>query len=89
MTSLNCLGMRKSDINGFPCNYPEDCYISIYQINYKLLIEKLNLLEINNRIGYEYDQNFAFKTNINFNRKNVHIGIDIDPIDKTNHNNFN
>lgn len=83
MSSLICHSGGTFDDNGFPTYYPENCTISIYQINYKLLIEKIKIQEINNKIGYEYDKNFGFKTNINL-RKTVHVGIDTNPIHNTN-----
>jgi hypothetical protein len=90
MSSLNSLGgIRKKDVNGFLIDYPENCFISIYEINYKLLVAKLKLSEVNNKIGYEYDQNFGYITNLNFIKKNVHIGIDINPTDKNYVNNNN
>lgn len=83
MSSLNSHRGGTFNDQGFPTYYPEKCTISIYQINHKLLVEKLKIQEINNKIGYEYDKNFEFKTNVNL-RKTVHIGIDTNPIQKTN-----
>lgn len=83
MSSLNSHSGGKFDNNGFPNYYPEDYTISIYQINYKLLVEKFEIQEINNKIAYEYDRKFKFNTSINL-KKTVYIGIDTNPIKKTN-----
>jgi hypothetical protein len=90
MSSLNSHSGGTCDDNGFPNYYLENCTISIYQINYKLLVEKFKIQEINNKIGYEYDKKFKFNTNVNL-RKTVHVGIDTNPIKNTNNliDNFN
>lgn len=83
MSSLSSHSGGAFDDNGFPLYYPENCFISIYQINYEMLVQKLNVSELDNKMGYEYHDNYEFKTNVHL-LKSVHLGIDINPIQKTN-----
>ncbi|WP_185967817.1 FRG domain-containing protein [Formosa sediminum] len=80
MSSLNAVGNRNYCREGFPNFYPENCSISIYQINYKVLIEALKLSVISSNLVSEYYGKFQFETNIlNKGKKKIHLGIDVFP----------
>jgi len=71
--------------------YPDDCYVSIYQINHKLLCEKLNinnLDEANKNLTIKYDH---YAIDLNRKLEWAHLAIDLDPLSKINNsiNNYN
>lgn len=71
--------------------YPNNCYVSIYQINHKLLCEKLainNLDEANKYLSINYDY---YAIDLIKGLEWAHLAIDLDPLSKINNsiNNYN
>jgi len=90
LTSLKGHRFRVNTVDGFPAIYPNDCHISITQINHKILREVLEIKEINHRsndLFLEYEQ---YSKDLSQNEW-AYLGIDLSPINKVNQevNNYN
>jgi len=81
MSSLKGHQGGQYDINGFPLFYPDECKITIYRINYKILIEKFNLEEINKELLSDFVKYQRYKQSIS-DYTYSYIGIDLFPYKK-------
>lgn len=84
MSSLNSHSGNWYDSNGWPKDYPDDHQVSIYQINHKVLVEKLKVKEMDNQLGFNYYENYKFAVENDGIKKTVFFGIDTEPQEKIN-----
>jgi len=67
---------------GFPTYYPPEYTISIFRINYNLLVQKFKLQQIDNKLPFEYSEKYEYST-INDRHRSVVAGIDLYPEKKS------
>lgn len=83
LTSLKGHQFRSNNIDGFPSIYPNDCHVSIFQINYKVLSKILNINEIIHKSNDLFLQYEHYGKDISKNEW-AYLGIDLFPHRKIN-----